>query len=284
MASIDPGATAPPPVAPDATVVEVTDDTFVQAVVEESHRRPVVVDFWAEWCAPCRMIGPVLERLAAERQGAFLLAKLDVDANPQAAQAFRIQSIPAVKAFRDGKLVDEFIGAIPETAIRQFVDLVLPSESDRLVEQAEALEQAGRAEEAERTYRRAFELDPRSVGAALGLGRSAIARGDLEEARRLLQPLRPDPEAERILAAVEVSGWASDDRPGDADGPLARAERAAADGRFQEALEVFLAAVRNGSEDDRGRVREAMVKLFAVLGDADPLTQEYRRKLASALF
>src|SRR3989449_3273907 len=140
----------PSPVPLDATVVEVTDDTFVQAVLEESHRRPVVVDFWAEWCAPCRTIGPVLERLAAERQGSFLLAKLDVDANPQAAQAFRIQSIPAVKAFRDGKLVDEFIGAIPETAIRQFIDFVLPSESDRLVEHAEALEQAGRAEDAER--------------------------------------------------------------------------------------------------------------------------------------
>src|SRR2546421_9931777 len=109
MASIDPGATAPPPVAPDATVVEVTDDTFVQAVVEESHRRPVVVDFWAEWCAPCRTIGPVLERLAAERQGAFLLAKPDVDANPQAAPPVRVQSSPAGKALPDGKPVDESI-------------------------------------------------------------------------------------------------------------------------------------------------------------------------------
>src|SRR2546430_3314485 len=191
--------------ATEAAVVEVTDQTFVQDVIEESERRPVVVDFWAEWCAPCRMIGPVLERLANERGGEFLLAKLDVDANPQAAAAFRIQGIPAVKAFRDGRLLDEFIGAIPETAIRQFIDFVLPTESDRLVAQAEELEVAGRLEDAERAYRRAFELDPRSTGAGLGLGRLAAVRGDIQEARTLLAPLRPDPEAERILAALEVS-------------------------------------------------------------------------------
>src|SRR5512132_3610302 len=122
--------------ATSANVVEVTDATFAKDVLEESHRRPVVVDFWAEWCQPCRIIGPVLERLAEEHGGDFLLAKLDTDSNPQAAMAFRIQGIPAVKAFRDGKLVSEFVGAIPERAIRQWLEPLLPSEADGLVEQA----------------------------------------------------------------------------------------------------------------------------------------------------
>jgi putative thioredoxin len=263
-------------------VIEVTDQTFAVAVLEESKLRPVVVDFWAGWCQPCRMIGPVLERLAGEYAGQFLLAKLDVDANPQASAAFRIQSIPAVKAFRDGRLVDEFIGVIPEPAIREFLRAVVPSEADRLVGEALAAERQGRVDEAQRLFGRALERDPKHLEASLGLGRLAALRGDAEEARRMLQPLRPNPEAERLLAAVEVSEWAS---PGtDGQGPLAAAERAAAAGRFQEALEVFLAAVRNGQDEEREQAREAMLKLFAVLGDDDPLTREYRRRLSSALF
>src|SRR6266704_3473949 len=125
-------------------VIEVTDQNFGTAVLEESKRRPVVVDFWAEWCQPCRLIGPVLERLAEEGGGDFLLAKLDVDANPQASAALQIQSIPAVKAFRDGGLVDEFIGAIPEQAIRQWLNGVVPSEADHLVEQGAEAEREGR--------------------------------------------------------------------------------------------------------------------------------------------
>ncbi len=261
-------------------IVEVTDQTFGDDVVEESKRRPVVVDFWADWCQPCRLIGPVLERLADEHRGAFVLAKLDVDANPQVAAAFRIQSIPAVKAFRDGEVVEEFVGAIPEDAIRRFLDSVVPSEADRLAAQAVRLEQAGRVAEAESLYREAFETDPRNVAAALGLGRCAAERGELEEARRVLEPLRPDPEAERLLAAIEVSSWAES---ADGSGPLGAAERAAADGRFDDAMRALLELVRGGG-DERDRARDSMVKLFAVLGDADPLTAEYRRKLAAALF
>jgi len=263
-------------------VIEATDANFGTTVLEESHRRPVVVDFWAVWCQPCRMIGPVLERLAEEYQGQFLLAKLDVDANPQASAAFRVQSIPAVMAFRDGQMVNEFIGAIPEQSIRQFIQTVLPSEADRLAAQAEAAEQAGRTDEADRLFAQALQLDPNHRTAALGRGRLAAARGDLESARAFLAPLRPDPEAERLLAAIDVSEWAAPSSNG--EGPLADAERAAAEGRFRDALEVFLAAVRNGSEGDRERAREAMLKVFAVLGEDDPLTAEYRRRLASALF
>jgi putative thioredoxin len=259
-------------------VVDVTDQTFGTAVLEESYRRPVVVDFWADWCQPCRLIGPVLERLAEEHKGQFLLAKLDVDSNPQVAGAFRIQSIPAVKAFRDGRLLTEFVGAIPEQSIRQFLKSVLPSEAEETVDRSEDAERAGRLDEAERLFRQALEADQNLTRAALGLGRLAAVRGDAAEAKRLLSPLRPDPEAERLLATIEVSEWASPN----GSGPVAEAERAAAEGRFQEALDGFLQEIRGGEQRDEAR--EAMLKLFAVLGDDDPLTIDYRRKLAAALF
>jgi len=262
------------------TVVEVTDQNFVEVVIEGSRQRPVVVDFWAEWCAPCRMIGPVLERLADEHEGAFLLGKLDVDANPQASMAFGIQGIPAVKAFVDGGIADEFVGAIPETAIRQFLDGLLPSGADQLAAAGFAALEAGRDDEAERLFREAVSQEPGHVRATTGLGQIAAARGEVDEARRLLTPLRPDPDAERILAAIDVSDWATG---ADGHGPLADAERAAAEGRFSDALEGFLERVRSGGED-RDAAREGMLKLFAVLGDADPLVMEFRPKLASALF
>ena len=263
-----------------ASVVEVTDQSFQSEVLEESFRRPVVVDFWAGWCQPCRMIGPVLERLAEEHRGQFVLAKLDVDANPHVSYTFRVQSIPAVKAFRDGRLVSEFVGAIPEQAIRQWLQPLLPSEADRLSAEGEQAEREGKTEEAERLFRRSLEAQPGHARASLGIGRLAAARGDVEEARKVLEPLRPDPEAERLLAAVSVLEWASPD----GEGPLAAAERAAAEGRFHEALEVFLAAVQNGAAEEKQAARESMLKVFAVLGEEDPLTQEYRRRLASALF
>ena len=267
--------------AAEATLVNVTDATFREAVIEESRRRPVVVDFWAGWCQPCRLIGPVLERLAEEHNGDFVLAKLDVDANPQASMAFRIQSIPAVKAFKDGAVVNEFIGAVPEPAIRQFLDSVLPSEADPLVQQGLEAERAGRAAEAERLFRRALDIQPSNEQAQLGRGRLAALRGDVEDARRLLEPLRPNEEAERLLAAIEVSEWSAPDLNGES--PMAKGQRAAAEGRWGEALADFLQGVRAGGETKEA-ARDAMLKVFSVLGEDDALTVEYRRKLAAALF
>jgi putative thioredoxin len=256
-------------------VVEATDQNFVDAVVEESKRRPVVVDLWAAWCGPCRIIGPILEKVADERAGAFLLAKLDVDANPYTAGQFGVQSIPTVIAFKDGRPVDGFIGAIPEAMVNQFVDKLLPSEADLGAQEALEQELEGDLSEAEGRYRDALATDPDNLEVRLGLGRVLAETGREDEARQMLMPLLPDPEAERVLAGLEVRSWASLAEPG----TLASAKRLAAQGKSREALDGMLGALRDDPD-----ARRAMLELFAVLGDEDALVVEYRRKLANALF
>jgi putative thioredoxin len=259
----------------EPVVVEATDQNFVDAVVEESKRRPVVVDLWAAWCGPCRIIGPILEKVADERKGAFLLAKLDVDANPYTAGQFGVQSIPTVIAFRDGRPVDGFIGAIPEPMVNEFVDRLLPSEADLGAQEALEQEIEGDLSEAETKYRDALASDPGNREAQLGLARVLAETGREDEARQMLMPLLPDPEAERVLAALEVASWASLTEPG----TLASAKRLAAQGKSREALDGMLGALRDDPD-----ARRAMLDLFAVLGEEDPLVVEYRRKLANALF
>jgi putative thioredoxin len=256
-------------------VVEATDQNFVETVVEESKRRPVVVDLWASWCAPCRTLGPILERVAEQRGGEFLLAKLDVDANPYTAGQFGVQSIPTVVAFRDGRPVDGFIGALPETLVNEFVDKLLPTEAD--LGAAEALEQEreGDLDDAERRYREAIEADGANRDARLGLGRVLAETGREQEARETLMPLLPDPDADRVLATIEVRSWASIAEPG----TLASAKRLAAQGRTREALDAMLGALRDDPD-----ARAAMLDLFTALGEDEPLVPEYRRKLANALF
>ena len=257
------------------TVVDVTDADFMQTVVEGSKQRPVVVDLWASWCGPCKTLGPMLERVAEQRGGQFLLAKLDVDANPYTASQFGVQSIPTVIAFKDGKPVDGFIGAVPEPMVNEFVDRLLPTDADLVAEEAEQQERSGDAEEAERRYREALDADAGNRSARLGLGRILSERGDLDEARQTLMPLLPDPDAERTLASITLREWAQDREPG----TLASAKRLASQGRWREALDGMIGALRDDPD-----ARQAMLEVFTVLGDEDPLVVEYRRKLANALF
>jgi putative thioredoxin len=257
-------------------VVDVTDASFEQVVVEGSKERPVIVDLWAEWCGPCRTLGPLLEKVAAERDGAFLLAKLDVDANPMVAGAFGVQSIPTVIAFRDGEPVNGFVGAYPEEAINEFVDLLVPSEAEIVAEEAHLEEEAGDLTGAEQDYRGALRKDAGNREAAVGLGRILVERGDLDEARSLLMPLLPDPDAERVLARARVREWGNDAGQGE----LGEAKALAAAGRWREALDGMLGCLG----EQRDEARAAMLDAFAVLGEEDPFVGEYRRKLASALF
>ncbi len=259
----------------EPVVVEATDQNFLDTVVEESKRRPVVVDLWASWCGPCRTLGPILEKVADERGGQFLLAKLDVDANPYTAGQFGVQSIPTVVAFRDGKPVDGFVGAIPEPMVNEFVDRLVPSEADREAEAALEEELEGDLSDAEAKYREALEKDAGNREARLGLGRVLAETGRDDEARQTLMPLLPDADADRVLSGIEVRSWAGIEGPG----TLASAKRLAAGGKYREALDGMLGAL--GDDPD---ARRAMLELFAVLGDEDPLVSEYRRRLASALF
>jgi putative thioredoxin len=260
-------------------VIEVTDADFEQLVIEESKTRPVVVDLWAEWCGPCRTLGPILEKVADERQGAFLLAKLDVDANQVGnalLQAVKSQGIPTVVAFRDGQPVSMFIGAYPEQEVNSFVDQLLPTEAELVTEEAVAEEVSGDLVAAELGYREALEKDPSNREAGVGLGRILAERGNLEEARAVVTPFLPDPDAERVLSTVRVKGW------GDLQevGTLASAKRLAAAGRWREALDGMLGSL----PDDRDEATGAMRDVFATLGDDDPLVAEFRRKLSNALF
>ncbi len=260
-------------------VIEVTDETFEQVVIEGSKQAPVVVDLWATWCGPCRTLGPMLEKVAQERDGAFTLAKIDVDAQQVGnalLSAVQSQSIPTVIAFRDGEPVSMFIGAYPETELNRFVDSILPSEAEREAEVAAEVLEAGDTAEAEAGFRDALTKESGNREAALGLARILLARGAFDEARPLVMQHLPDPEAEHLHAQLEVAEWAQEP----AAGTLGAAKRAAAAGDWSGALDGMIAALA----DDRDAARQALVTAFAALGDDDPLVPEYRRRLAAALF
>jgi len=259
-------------------VVDVTDADFEQVVIEGSKQRPVVVDMWASWCAPCRTLGPILEKVATEREGAFLLAKLDVDANAVGnalLQAVQSQGIPTVVAFSDGQPVNMFIGAYPEQEVNRFIDTIVPTEAEVEADEALAEEAAGDLESAEASYRDALEKDSENGEAAIGLARILAGRGELDRAEALVEPLLPDADAERVMSIVRVRRWETDA----GDGALGDARRAAAAGRWREALDGLLASF----DEEPDAARESMVDLFATLDD-DPLVAEYRPKLAARLF
>ena len=245
-------------------MIDVSDATFATEVLERSKTVPVVVDFWAEWCGPCRQLGPLVERAAAQREGKVVLAKLDTDANQRTAAEYRIQGIPAVKAFRDGAVVDEFVGALPPAEVERFFDRVVPSEADALAQADD-----------ETSLRRALELEPNRADAAAKLARILLARGERDEALALVEPFPGDFQAQGIAARIRLE---------DRGEPDVSAAFAALDaGDHETAVDGLIAALpgADGAKDD---LRQAVVAILDELGVEHPLARDARRRLAAALY
>ncbi|MGI8412404.1 MAG: tetratricopeptide repeat protein [Solirubrobacteraceae bacterium] len=246
--------------------MDVSESTFQAAVIDRSHAVPVVVDFWAEWCGPCRQLGPVIERAVAARAGKLELAKVDAETNPRLARTYRIQGIPAVKAFRDGKVVSEFTGAKPADVVERWLDALLPSQADLLVQSGD-----------EDSLRRAVELEPTNAQAAVALARILHGRGESEAALELLALVPGSFAADGLAARIEL------ERAPEAPEVVLDAFDALDAGESDRALDLLIGALptADGARED---IRRVVVGVLDELGVENPLAQESRRRLARALY
>lgn len=273
--------------------------TFEADVIQKSFEIPVVVDFWAPWCQPCKQLAPVLEKLANEYAGKFLLVKVNIEAEQQIAQAFQIQSIPLVVAFREGQLVNEFAGVLPEPQLRQWLETFLPSAAQMAMMAGMKLEETDAAG-AEAKYREALNLEPKADVIKIALARVIMAQNRDEEACKIIAQLEErgflEPEAQTIKDELEVRATAAESggveearrtaaaNPNDLTLQIALADALAVAGKHTEALEICLALIARDKAGIGPQAKETMVKILGMLGTASELAGEYRRKLATAWY
>lgn len=278
--------------------LDVGRDNFQQVVIEGSKKVPVVVDFWAEWCGPCRVLKPILEKLAEEYQGKFVLAKVNADQNQELAARYGVRGIPSVKAFIDGKVVDEFSGALPESAVREFLDRIIPSPAEELRLKAADQRAAGDTAGALQTLAQASKLDSANEEVRLDAAEILLDLGQLDEAGRLLDSLSPatraDSRAQQLLARLTFSRASESGHdeqslrariaaaPDDMATRLELANLLIASGRHAEGMDELLEMIRMDRSWNEEAARKSMLSVFNLLGGG-PLVAEYRRKLASAL-
>ena len=280
-------------------MADVTREDFSRLVLEQSGKIPVLVDFWAAWCGPCQTLMPLLAKLAGEYQGRFFLAKVNSDEQQQLSSQYGVRSLPTVKLFRNGQVVDEFMGAQPESAIRQFLDKHLPRPSDADLQQALALEEQGQREQALVQLAAVMDADPANEAAGLHYVRMLLASGNARDADAVLHALpasaRQTPQGETLRAQLDFA-CIVDDAPdaealltllqGDAGNSLARYQLAAwqvLTGKHEDALENFLLIVQRDRQFQEDAGRKTMLTLFKLLGNDHPLTTKFRIRLASAL-
>jgi putative thioredoxin len=274
----------------DPEILDVSEATFEFEVINHSMETPVVVDFWAPWCGPCRVLGPTLERLAREANGAFRLARVNVDENPALAARYGIQGIPAVKAFKGGRVAAQFVGAQPEVMVRRFLRELAPREADRALAEATSLLVARHWTEAEQAARRALQDDPESSASALALLKALIAQGKGSDAVDLLERFPAGNEvvmAERLrplAALLKVAEEHGDELENDLGAEYLQAARLIARGNLAAALDGLLDILRRDKRYRGGEAQKVFLAVLELMGEEDPATREYRDELASVLF